>query len=312
MFAFVFPGQGSQLKGMGESLLIDYPEVNKTLDQISNFCTIDIRKLCLEDPDSNLKESVHSALAVFSISAIIFEVLEKNYVRPHVYAGYSVGYYSALYASGFITLKTACEILIFRAKLLKDSAKENPSGMIGIIGLNKNKIKNIIKDFNQVYIANENSPVNFTLSYQLEIKNELINSLEQANAMKIVEIPVEGGWHSPFMKNAAGIFSDYISKVKFLKSNRMIIDNFTAKRVEKISEFPSLLTKHIYHPVKWEKCIHTLINYGCTEFIEVGYGDQLSKFIKYTNRKMNIHLTGDSPFLQQAIKEYRAEDKFKV
>ncbi len=302
MYAFVFPGQGSQLKGMGESVLSHYPETNKTLDQISNFSSIDIRKLCLEDPDSNLQESVQSALAVFSISALILEILKKNSVQPHVYAGYSVGYYSALYASGYISLKTTCEILVFRANLLKESAKENPSGMIGIIGLNKKKIKDIIKNFNQVYIANENSPVNFTLSYQLKIKNELIDSFEKANAMKVVEIPVEGGWHSPFMKNAAKIFSGYINKIKFSNSNKIIIDNFTAKNVKKIREFPSLLTNHIYQPVKWKNCIQTLINYGCTDFIEVGYGDQLSKFIKYTNRKMNIHLTGDSSTLEKTIK----------
>ena len=121
MIAFVFPGQGSQAKLMGKALYNKYPHIN-ILDKISNYASVDVKQLCFEDSESKLNDSVNSALAVFSISALVLEILKLNSINPNAYAGYSVGYFSALYAAGYISLKNACDLIKIRAELLKKSA----------------------------------------------------------------------------------------------------------------------------------------------------------------------------------------------
>tara|TARA_B100002052_G_scaffold296708_1_gene325747 strand:+ start:1078 stop:2004 length:927 start_codon:yes stop_codon:yes gene_type:complete len=306
MLAFVFPGQGSQIKGMGRTLINEYPNHIKILDEISEISSINIKQLCFDYSDSNINESIHSALAVFSISSLIFEILKENSVVPNAYAGYSLGYYSALYASGYISLPTACYLVKLRAKLLKKSAKNNPSGMIGIIGLKKNQISQAIKGIDHVYIANENSPVNFTISYDLRVKPLLDRALDLASPLKVVDIPVEGGWHSPFMQDAAELFSEHIINVNFNDTNKIVVDNSTARPIENIIDLPQLLIEHIYKKVKWRDTIDYLIKYGCTDFIEVGYGDQLSKFILFTNRQVNVNKTGEILYLKNVIEKYSA------
>lgn len=304
MLAFVFPGQGSQIVGMGRKLIDEYPNHTKILDEISELSSINIKKLCFNDPDCSINDSVNSAFAVFSISSLINEILKENSINPQAYAGYSLGYYSALYSSEYISLQTACHLIKFRAKLLKESAKNNPSGMIGVIGLNKNQICRAIKDIDHVYIANENSPLNFSISFHLSVKSLLYKVIDSAKPLKVVDVPVEGGWHSPFMQDAADIFSKHISKVNFLNTSKIVVDNSTAKPIEDIIDLPKLLTQHIYKRVKWTDTINYLIKYGCTDFIEVGYGNQLSNFIMYTNRKINVKRTGEISQLKSVIEEY--------
>lgn len=298
-FAFVFTGQGTQEKGMGIEIINSFPEALCIVEKVSEKTGLDVFDLCKNGSPNVLTESRVSAIVVFALSASIFEVL-KLY-KPYACAGYSVGQYSALYSSRSLTFEDAIQSVDIRSQLLKNCALESDTAMIGVIGIPEATLISELATLDNVFIANYNSPGNVTLSFRKEHKKQLFARLGKLNPLKMVEIPVEGGWHSPFMLNAAQNFKEYLNRLKIKKPNCIFVENYTGEILDDSDKIKDCLYYHIFSPVKWKQSVDKLVSVGINNFIEIGNGNQLSKFIKFTNRKVNTYTTSSFKEISQTI-----------
>jgi [acyl-carrier-protein] S-malonyltransferase len=298
---FVFTGQGVQQVGMGKDLYDAYPEQRKIFTKIDSILSREISALCFKGPYEKLIDANAAGLAVFTLSAVINEILKQSLIQPSAYAGYSVGQYSALYASGALSLEDATCVVNRRGQCLKKAAKESNSGMLGVIGLTAEQIQLIIEPLGKAYISNYNSPTTLTVSYDLSLKEQLYQALEAAEAIKVADIPVEGGWHSEFMKPAAESFRPCLESLDLRMPGGIFIDNFTAEIPDSVDTLKQNLYYHVFHPVKWYQSVKKLIELGSDTFVEIGFGNQLSKFIKYTSRKVTTLQTGTAEELSRTI-----------
>ena len=245
---FMYTGQGVQAVGMGKDLLEQYPEYEFLFDTVSDISQIDLKKICFNGPLELLTDARTSGLAIVTVSAMINNILKDNGIHPVLYTGYSVGLYNALYGAGVIDFENLIRIVDYRGKCLKEEALSSRSTMIGVIGLKEEMVQQICNKYGNAFIANYNSPGNVTVSCSRSIVNALSYAFEKQEAIKAVEIPVEGGWHSPFMQAAAERFSKFIKGFDFARTENIIIDN-DANFILTDYEYHRALVKHIESPV---------------------------------------------------------------
>jgi [acyl-carrier-protein] S-malonyltransferase len=299
--AFVFPGQGEQKVGMGKDIYDAYPGKRFIFNNANEILNENIGNLCFKGNYDDLIDSRISGLATFLVSSLIYEIIKDLSLKPSGYAGYSLGQYTALYASGAFSFEQTLRLVNSRGNCLKKAAMANETGMLGVIGLSEEVIGKIVARVDKSYIANYNSPGNYSVSYDRSVRDMLFSEFEKENAMKITDIPVAGGWHSPFMKMAANMFREELFCQKIKLPHENFIENYTADQVKSTDRLKDNLYHHIYCPVKWHQSVRRLIELGIDTFVEVGFGNQLSKFIKYTNRKVKVLYTGTVGDLDKTI-----------
>lgn len=299
--AFVFPGHGEQKVGMGKDIYDAYPDKRYIFDSANEMLNENIKDLCFKGSYDDLTDSRISGQAAFLVSSLIYEIMKDLSVKPSGYAGYSLGQYTALYAAGAFSFEQTLRLNNFRGKCLKKAAMANETGMLGVIGLSEEVISKIAVRVGKSYIANYNSPGNYSVSYDKSVKGMLLSEFEKGNAIKITDIPVAGGWHSPFMKIAADMYRDELFRQKIMLPHDNFIENYTADQIKSTDCLKDNLYHHIYCPVKWYQSVRKLIELGIDTFVEVGFGNQLSKFIKFTNRKVKVLYTGTIEDLNKTI-----------
>ncbi|MBF0120438.1 MAG: ACP S-malonyltransferase [Desulfobacterales bacterium] len=304
---FIFPGQGEQKVGMGKDIYDAYPDKRYVFDNANEILNENFKDICFEGTYDDLVDSRKSGIAVFLVSALIYEIMKEASIKPSGYAGYSLGQYSALYAAGSFPYDETLSLVNFRGKCLKAASMEKETGMMGVIGLPEKIVEEIVQGVGNAYIANYNSPGNYSISYAKSIKDILFSEFKKADAMKVVDIPVAGGWHSPFMKSAADMFRPELLRQTIIMPNGDFVENFTAKQVTSVEQLKDNLYYHIYGPVRWYQSVRKLIEMGKTTFVEIGFGNQLSKFIKFTSRKVNVFSTGSIREIEQTISSLSKE-----
>lgn len=287
---------------MGKDIYDAYPDKRYIFDNANDILNENIRDLCFKGSYDDLTDSRISGLAVFLVSSLIYEIIRDLPVKPSGYAGYSLGQYTALYAAGAFSFEQALTLVNFRGKCLKKGAMANETGMLGVIGLSEELVSDIVGRVGKSYIANYNSPGNYSLSYDKSVRDMLLSELEKEEAMKIAEIPVAGGWHSPFMKIAADMFRDELFSQQIKLPHENFVENYTADQVKSADQLKDNLYHHIYCPVKWYQSVRKLIELGTDTFVEVGFANQLAKFIKFTNRKVKVLFTGTAEDLDRTIR----------
>jgi [acyl-carrier-protein] S-malonyltransferase len=173
--------------------------------------------------------------------------------------------------------------------------------MLGVIGLTAEQIQSVITPLGRAYISNYNSSTNITVSCTNSLKEQLSNALEAATAMKVADVPIEGGRHSEFMKPAAENFRHYLQNLDLKMPDKIFIENSTAEAPDSVETLKQNLYYHVFHPVKWYQSIKKLIGLGIDTFVEIGFGNQLSRFVMYTNRKVTTLQTGTAEELSRTV-----------
>ena len=303
---FIYPGQGLQAKGMGLDIINEYKSSREILDTIEDVCKINLIKVLKEGDESKLNDPYISGLLVYTISQIIQEILINNKIRPNCVSGYSIGQYSALNCANVIKNKDCAKIVSERGILLKKYGEKSNSSMMGVIGLNQSQIIESIKKFESCEIANYSTKTNFTLSYCKSEYEKIKTEIYKKEPINIIDIPVKGGWHSSFMKNAEKELKEIITKFKFSEPSVNYIDNVDGETLLKVDIIKKKLISHIYKPVMWLKCMENMINIEKIDFfVEVGYGDMLSKFSKLINRRIPIYNTTNIQKIDSLINEIK-------
>jgi [acyl-carrier-protein] S-malonyltransferase len=291
--AFLFPGQSAQTVEM-----LDEYKTSKYF----NICLELITNLLGENPEKYLnkdgyihKNEVASLLTVLCSVCALNSL--KNDDKPYMTAGYSVGQYTAMHASGMLNLEHLFELVYKRAILMNACAKKLKSVMLAVIGLTNDQVNSVCKSINhsngEIYISNYNCLGQVTLASSYESSEIALIKFNELSARKVMLLTSEGGWHSPFMKEAEKSFLIELSnKNYFEKTFNNVICNRHGDFLQ-TSDRNSLnqcLSEHISHPVLWEQGIKTLISKEVSEFVEIGYGNTLTKFGFFIDRKKtHIH-----------------------
>ena len=293
MFSVIFPGQGSQMIGMGKEFYDKYDAIKNLFKKADEVLDLPLSKIILEGPKDQLDLTANTQPAIFLISYSIFTVVTKelniNLDKAKYFAGHSLGEYSALSSAGYLNFSDTIKLLKARGNAMQNAVPEGEGGMIAILGSTIETIEKILKDYGDfsVEIANDNSHGQIVLSGKL---NDLIKLTEFLKIKKIknIKLPVSAPFHCKLMNNATLIMKEKIQKIKFEESNKELISNVTAEVISNKDELKKLLIDQIESRVRWRESIINMINKGVNHFIEIGPGKVLSGLVKRINKDVKI------------------------
>ena len=295
MFSVIFPGQGSQLVGMGKEFYDKYDFVKKLFKEADEILQSPLSKLILEGPKEELDLTVNTQPAIFLISYSIFNIVKNEFnidlSKAKYFAGHSLGEYSALCSAGYLNFEDTIKILKIRGDAMQNAVPKGEGGMVAVLGSTVEVIEKIIKDNEKefhIQIANDNSEGQLVLSGKINDIEKLIEILK-SNSIKNIKLPVSAPFHCSLMNKASNVMNLEIMKLNFQQSSIKLISNVTAKEIVDINVLKELLIKQIENRVRWRESVINMINIGVNQFIEIGPGKVLSGLVKRINKEVKIN-----------------------
>ncbi|MBI5700080.1 ACP S-malonyltransferase [Candidatus Saganbacteria bacterium] len=277
--AFVFPGQGSQFLGMGKGL------AEGRLDEANAILGFDIKKICLEGPEEELKKTEITQPAILTVSVAAYEHLKR---KPDAVAGHSLGEYSALVAAGSLAFRDAVKIVYLRGKFMQEAVPLGQGAMSAVLGASRDKIVEICRQVGGVQPANFNSPGQVVISGKAEAVQLAGQKLKEAGAKKVIPLMVSAPFHSRLMEPAAVKLAGELDQIEIKDASIPVMDNVTAEYVTEGRKIRDLLIRQVTGSVLWEDSVKKMIAEGIGEFVEVGPGKVLSGLIKKIDPQVGV------------------------
>ena len=294
MFSVIFPGQGSQLVGMGKEFHSKYTLVQDLFKEADDTLGFSLSNLILDGPKEDLDLTENTQPAIFLISYSIFKLIKEefniNLNKANFFAGHSLGEYSALASSGALSFSDTLKILKIRGKAMQSSVPKGAGGMVAVLGSEIEMIENIINENRSKYecfIANDNSVGQIVLSGNNKDLEKMMVTLKLAN-IKNIKLPVSAPFHCKLMNKATLVMKEEISKLNFKESKNILISNVTGREIANSDELKDLLVKQIESRVRWRESVLLMIDKGINQFIEIGPGKVLSGLIKRIDRNVKV------------------------
>tara|TARA_B100000965_G_scaffold404858_1_gene436888 strand:+ start:40 stop:972 length:933 start_codon:yes stop_codon:yes gene_type:complete len=291
MNAILFPGQGSQIVGMGLEFYNNFEIVKKIFKEADDKLNYSISKIILEGPEDKLKLTENTQPAILTVSYSIFSVLKKefNFDKTKFFAGHSLGEYSALVCSESLKFSDALFLLFERGKAMQEAVPLGKGSMIAVLGLKINEIKNLINELKLkgvCEIANDNAEGQTIISGDVENINLLQNILKK-NKKKFIPLNVSAPFHCSLMKPAAVKMEEKINSINFEKPKFDVVCNVTSKPENNPENIKKLLIDQICSTVRWRESLINMAEVEINNFIEIGPGKVLSGMAKRTVKNIN-------------------------
>ncbi len=294
MFSVIFPGQGSQLVGMGNDLHDKHSLIQNLFKEADDTLGFSLSRLILSGPKEELDLTKNTQPAIFLISYSIFKLIKEEFKidlnKANFFAGHSLGEYSALALAGSLSFTETLKILKIRGKAMQSSVPKGVGGMVAVLGSEIQTIENIInenKNKYECYIANDNSLGQIVLSGKIEDLEKIMVDLKAAN-IKNIKLPVSAPFHCKLMNKATLVMNEELAKLKFKEPENILISNVTGKEISNSNELKDLLVKQIESRVRWRESVLLMIEKGITQFIEIGPGKVLSGLVKRIDRNVKV------------------------
>jgi len=282
MTAFLFPGQGSQKKGMGQGLFDETVEYAAVETQVDALLGYSMRQLCLEDADNRLNQTQYTQPSLYVVNALHYYKAVREGQRPTHAAGHSLGEYNALLAAGAFDFLTGLKLVQKRGELMSQAKN---GGMAAVIGLDAAAIPKVLaaNGLTGIDVANFNSPAQTVISGPLDQIERGQAAFKQAGAKLYVPLQVSAAFHSRYVSEAAQAFDGFLAGFTFNALSLPVIANVTGQPYP--ADNPSatvrvMLVKQITHSVYWTQSVRYLLGQGVTEFKEIGPGNVLTKLMK--------------------------------
>ncbi len=293
MNAIVFPGQGSQVVGMGLEFYNKFEIVKKIFQDADERLDYQISKIILEGPEDKLKLTQNTQPAILIVSFAIFSVLKKefnfDFSSTKFFAGHSLGEYSALVCSESLDFKDALFLLYERGKSMQEAVPIGQGSMLAVLGSKLDEIKQLILNANLkgvCEIANDNAEGQTIISGDVDSIN-LFQKVLKDNNLRSIPLNVSAPFHCSLMNSAALKMKDKINSVNFKKPSFNIVCNVTAKPENNPENIKKLLIDQISSTVRWRESIINISKEKISNFVEIGPGKVLSGMIKRTVKNIN-------------------------
>lgn len=290
--AFLFPGQGAQVVGMGKDFYEQFEEARKIYDTASKISGIDIKRLCFEGQEEELNKTENTQIAILTTSLAILEILKSKNIQAQITTGLSLGEYASLIYSGYISFEDGIKLIQKRGYYMGNIIPDEEFSMAAVIGFETKKIEEVCKHLknhgNFVVPANYNYSGQTVISGNVNAVNLAIEKLKELGARKIIKLKTSGPFHTEKLNEAKKEYEKELDKIEFKKGNIKVIKNIDGTFYNENDNIKEILAKHIISSVRFDKAIKLMETEGIEEYVEIGPGKALTGFIKKENRDANI------------------------
>lgn len=300
--AVIFPGQGAQYVGMAKDFYDSFEDSKKVFDEADDVLDIELKKICFEEND-DINKTEYTQPAMVAAEVAIYEHLKNAGLKADVFAGLSLGEYSALVAAGAMTLADGIKTVRRRGILMQNEVPLGMGGMAAVIAMDADKIAEICENTpGKVQIANYNCPGQIVISGEAETVKAASAALAEAGAKRVIPLNVSGPFHSQMLVPAGEKLYDFLQGVDVAEGFAPYYCNADAEEITDAAKVKELLKRQVYSSVRWQQTIENMIADGVDTFIEVGPGKTLTGFMKKINREVksiNIATVDDLAKLEE-------------
>lgn len=309
--AFIFPGQGSQVVGMGQEFVQNSPESKAYYEQADKVLQYGLSKLMLEGPAEELTLTYNAQPALLTTGVMIAQKLIAAGIKPDYTAGHSLGEYSAFVASGALTFEDAVLTVHKRGLFMNEAVPAGEGAMAAILGMDEDALKAVCEQVSAqgeiVQLANLNCPGQIVISGTKQGVELASAQAKEAGARKAIPLVVSGPFHSELMRDAAVQLQEVIDNVEVAAPHTPIISNVGAELLEDAQSIKNEMIEQVYSPVLWEKDVRKLLELGVTTFIECGPGKVLSGLVKKVDRSLKTYCVYDEATLNDTLEAIGGE-----
>lgn len=311
--AFVFPGQGSQVVGMGQEIAQQNKQAEQIFKNADEKLGYSLSSIIFNGPIEQLTLTTNAQPALLTTSIALLQPLLEAGVKPDYTAGHSLGEYTALVAGGAMSFEDAVYAVHMRGKYMEEAVPDGEGTMAAVLGMERSLLHEICEQITEegdpVQLANINCPGQIVISGTVSgVEKASIEAKEQG-AKRVLPLQVSGPFHSSLMRPAAEKFRAILDEVTIHHADIPVIANVTASPLSKRSDFPEKLIEQLYSPVLWEDSIEKLIELGVDTFVEIGPGRVLSGLIRKVNRRLRTLSVQDMESCQATIEVLKGEAK---
>lgn len=285
--AFIFPGQGAQVCGMGQDFYENTKTGREIFDRATELLGFSMPELCFEKND-RLDITEYTQAAMVTTSIAMTKVIEEAGFRPDVTAGLSLGEYCALAAAGVMSADDAILTVRRRGILMQEAVPAGIGGMSAVLGMNAEQINGVVDQIADVQVANYNCPGQIVISGRKEAVEEAAVKLKEAGAKRVIPLNVSGPFHSYLLEDAGKKLGEFLQNVKISDPAIPYVANVTAQYVTSADQVKPLLERQVSSSVRWQQSVEAMLAGGVDRFVEIGPGKTLSGFIKKINRDVTI------------------------
>ena len=288
--AYIFPGQGTQIVGMGKDLYEKYDEVKNVYKRVDEALGESVENITYNISQEELNETQNTQIAIYTMSMAILEILNKKGIKPDALAGLSLGEYSALTCGNAISLEEGAKIVRKRGKFMQELAPKGNWAMSAIIGLEDEQVEEVCSKVEDGFVraVNYNCPGQVVVSGEKDAVLKAMEIAKEMGARKAIELKTSGPFHTEKLEEASNALRKELEKVEFNKIEILVIKNINGEPYDDKDNMVDILAKHVMSPVKFRKSIETMLSLGIDTFVEIGPGKTLSGFVKKVCKEKNI------------------------
>ena len=285
--AFLFPGQGAQKVGMGQSFYEADADARAVFDEASELLGYDMKALCFEENEKlNLTQYTQPAMVTTGIA--IMKVVEKQGLLPDTAAGLSLGEYEALYAAGALSVTDAIRVVARRGELMEAAVPAGVGAMAAVLGAEASLIEETLSEIPEVWIANYNCPGQIVISGKKEAVEAAAEALKARGIKRVLMLNVSGPFHSGLLREAGEELGKVLAETEIHPLRIPYYANVTGGIVEDAAKVRGLLTEQVYSSVRFEQSIRNMLSAGVDTFYELGPGKTLAGFVKKIDREAAV------------------------
>ncbi len=298
--AFVFPGQGSQMVGMGKDVAEAYSVARELYEQADELLGFDFSTLCFDGPEDDLNDTINTQPALYVCSLAILRALQSELsdMSPACVAGHSLGELTALAAAGAMTFEDGLSLVRERGRLMKEAGEKNPGAMAALLGLDADAVRDVCKQAEAqtggtLVLANDNCPGQVVISGDDLTINAGMQLAQDAGAKRAVKLAVSIAAHSPLMESASTVFQLHLSQTTFTTPQYPVYANVTAAPLTNADAIRQELNNQLTQSVRWTESVQAMSGAGVEQFIEIGSKDVLTGLLRRIDRsKSGVALNG--------------------
>lgn len=302
--AFVFPGQGAQVVGMGRDLYDKYDLAKRRFHEADEALGYSIKQMCFEGPADKLQLTANTQPAILTVSVIAGELLMEEGIEPVVAGGHSLGEYSALVMAGVMDFADTVNFVHKRGSYMQEAVPVGEGAMAAILGVEDELLMEICAEASKtgvVQAVNFNCPGQTVIAGTTIGTQKAVDMLKERGVKKAVMLPVSAPFHSSLMEPAARELERELANIEVRDAKFPVASNYTGKLQTKADEIKENLVKQADNPVKWIDCVQAMKAFGATTFVEAGPGKTLSGFNKRIDKSLISYNVEDVVSLENVI-----------